>query len=437
MVRSAMKHLKSITAIVLFSAALTGCQSNIDKIGQEHAKEVIKWQELARYAGNELKYLGLTVTAGVQIEQAVDETTYSIINVHLDRDTNNTEIDLLSPEFAEKLACGAECHRLSIYNASFATPETQLTHFFLEQEGRFFEFYGRLTLLNETLAYYRKSSPDIFKQYINWMVSQQRSFDSLSEFFDYLDTYITEDKLLAFSKNGFISPVQDRLSPAFLDDLVAALPQERQISAVKTPDSVWQLDKLIPPTSETKLAAALPVKNSVKSIDASSADTEKRLKESKPTAIHLDPRRLTRPDQNWNSSDAKMPSDDWNVSQLTPELQFAASSRPSISVEEKWQQAKMRSLQVGSIACTFSDNSFGVVKEIENSNALLKVIGRTQDMVDGVKLSPKPGHLFSSNESFYFVKDSETQSYPLTDIATCDIRRLKRAHWVNKDIAAN
>lgn len=98
MVRSAMKHLKSITAIVLFSAALTGCQSNIDKIGQEHAKEVIKWQELARYAGNELKYLGLTVTAGVQIEQTVDETTYSIINVHLDRNTNNTEIDLLSPE---------------------------------------------------------------------------------------------------------------------------------------------------------------------------------------------------------------------------------------------------------------------------------------------------------------------------------------------------
>ena len=54
---------------MFLSLWLIACQSKIEKIGQDHAEEVIKWQELARFAGNELKYLGLTVTAEVKNQQ--------------------------------------------------------------------------------------------------------------------------------------------------------------------------------------------------------------------------------------------------------------------------------------------------------------------------------------------------------------------------------
>jgi hypothetical protein len=359
---------------ILFCLLFVGCQSKIEKIGQQHAEEVLKWQELARYAGNELKYLGLTVTAGVQINQSAEGTTYSIVNVQLNRDANHTEVDLLSPEFAEKFACGKDCQKLGLYDSNFTKPETQLSSFFFEEEGRFFEFYGRLTRLNYTLADYRASSPDILKKYLTLMFNRKLSFNSLSEFIDNLEKHVTENKLLAFSKSGFISPVEDRLSSMFIDDLTANLPTE------------WEI----------------------------------------------------------NVDDVKMPDDDWNSNASTPDELFYTGLTPdelfyanlisktaSLSViTSNWEQAKQNALQVGSIVCSFSDNSFGVVKKLEANDVTLDVIAQARVLVDGMKLYLQPGYLFTSAESFYFVKGSPNQTYTLSDIATCNVEHLKRGQKI-------
>ncbi len=359
---------------MLFSLLFVGCQSKLDKIGQEHAKEVVKWQELARYAGNELKYLGLTVTAGVQVNQGPEGTSYSIVKVQLNRDDNHTEIDLLSPELAEKFACGLDCQKLGLYDSNFTKPETQLSSFFFEEEGRFFEFYGRLTRLNDTLADYRASSPDILKKYLTLMFNRKLSFNSLSEFIDNLEKHVTEDKLLAFSKSGFISPVEDRLSATFIDDLTANLPTE------------WEI----------------------------------------------------------NVDDVKMPDDDWNSNASTPDELFYTGLTPdelfyanlisqtaTLSViTSNWEQAKQNALQVGSIVCSFSDNSFGVVKKLEANDVTLDVIAQARELVDGMKLYLQPGYLFTSAESFYFVKGSPNQTYTLSDIATCNVEHLKRGQKI-------
>jgi hypothetical protein len=357
-------------AFVLFSLLFIGCQSKLDKIGQEHAKEVMKWQELARYAGNELKYLGLTVTAGVQVNQNPEGTSYSIVKVQLNRDANHTEIDLLSPELAEKFACGKDCQKLGLYDSNFAKPETQLSSFFFEEEGRFFEFYGSLTRLNDTLADYRASSPEILKKYLTLMLNRKLIFNSLSEFMDNLEMHVTEEKLLAFSKSGFISPAEDRLSSTFIDDLTANLPTE------------WE--------------------------------------------INVDYVKM--PDDDWNSN-ASTP-DELFYTGLTPDELFYAnliSKTATLYVRtSNWEQAKQNAIQLGSIACSFSDNSFGVVKELEANEATLDVIAQARVLVDGMKLYPQPGYLFTSAESFYFVKGSPNQTYTLSDIATCNIEHLKR-----------
>ncbi|WP_226991168.1 hypothetical protein [Paraglaciecola psychrophila] len=356
---------------VLLCLFLFGCQSKLGKIGQEHAKEVVKWQELARYAGNELKYLGLTVTAGVQINQNAEGITYSIIKVQLNRDANHTEIDLLSPEFAEKFACGKDCQKLGLYDSNFTKPETQLSSFFFEEEGRFFEFYGRLTRLNYTLADYRASSQDILKKYLTLMLNRKLSFNSLSEFIDNLEKHVTEDKLLAFSKSGFISPVEDRLSSTFLEDVIANLPIDWKVhdNYSKTPEDDWD-------------------------------------------------------------SNALMPDDDWDSNVLTPDdlfYEMLLGKIPTTSViTSNWEQAKQNTLQVGSIACSFSDNSFGVVTGLEANQVTLKVIAQARVLVDGMKLYPQPGYLFTSAESFYFVKGLPNETYPLYDIATCNIEYFKR-----------
>jgi hypothetical protein len=360
---------------ILFILLFVGCQSKLEMIGQEHAKEVLKWQELARFAGNELKYLGLTVTAGVQINQKPEGTSYSIVKVQLNRDANHTEIDLLSPELAEKFACGEECQKLGLYDSNFAKQETQLSSFFFNEEGRFFEFYGRLTRLNAALADYRASSPDILKEYLTLMLNRKLTFNSLLEFVSHLETHVTEEKLLAFSTSGLISPVEDRLSATFMDDLIANLPKNWQISDEQT--DTLQTDTL------------------------------------------------------------QMPSNNWSTDVSTPdELLFEtliSKVTSANTIAENWEQAKQYEVQVGSIVCSFSDNIFGVVKGLETNNVSVNVIAQARVIVDGMNLYQQSGHLFTTAESFYFVKGSFNETYPLSDVAACNIEHLKRGQNLTKN----
>lgn len=385
-------------AFLLLSLVIVGCQSKLDKIGQEHAEEVMKWQELARYAGNELKYVGLTVTAGVQISQSAEGTSYSIVKVQLNSKANHTEIDLLSPELAEKFACDQDCQKLGLYDSNFAKPETQLSSFFFEEEGRFFEFYGRLTRLNIVLADYRASSPDILEKYLALMMKRKLTFNSLSEFMDNLEEHITEGKLIAFSKSGFISPVEDRLSSTFIDDLKANLPAEWKVNLddEKMPYDNWNIDDLTP---DELLYTGLS------------------------------------PDGLFNTG---VTPDELFYTGLTPDELFYANLKSRTvnlsDITSNWEQAKQNAVQVGSIACSFSDNSFGVVKTLEDNEVTLDVIAQARLLVDGMRLHLQAGALFTSAESFYFVKGLPNQTYMLSDIATCNIEQLKRGQEMTNTV---
>jgi hypothetical protein len=165
-----------------------------------------------------------------------------------------------------------------------------------------------------------------------------------------------------------------------------------------------------------------------------------------------------------NVDDVKMPDDDWNSNASTPDELFYTGLTPdelfytgltpdelfytgltpdelfyanlisktaSLSViTSNWEQAKQNALQVGSIVCSFSDNSFGVVKKLEANDVTLDVIAQARVLVDGMKLYLQPGYLFTSAESFYFVKGSPNQTYTLSDIATCNVEHLKRGQKI-------
>jgi hypothetical protein len=346
----------------------------------------MKWQELARYAGNELKHQGLTVTAGVQVSQSSEGTSYSIVKVQLNSSANYTEIDLLSPKLAEKFACDEDCQKLGLYDSNFAKQETQLSSFFFEEEGRFFDFYGRLTRLNYILADYRASSPDILNKYLKLMLNRKLTFNSLSEFIDNLEEQITEEKLIAFSRSGFISPVEDRLSSTFIDDVKANLPIEwdTNLNHDKVHDENWSLT----PSTPDKLFYT------------------------------------------------GVTPDELVYTGTTPdELFYANLKRRSTNfpdITSNWDQLKQDPIEVGSIVCSFSDNSFGVIKTIEADLVTLDVIGQARELVDGMKLYHEPGYLFTSAESFYFVNGSTNQTYVLSDLAACNVDRFKRDQKITR-----
>jgi hypothetical protein len=62
------------------------------------------------------------------------------------------------------------------------------------------------------------------------------------------------------------------------------------------------------------------------------------------------------------------------------------------------------------------------------------MIAQARVLVDGMKLYLQPGHLFTSAESFYFVKGSPNRTYALSDIATCNLEHLKRGQKMTKSI---
>ncbi len=405
MVTGTLNSMSIKHACVLLSLFLLGCQSTLNDIGQDHAKEVVKWQELARYAGNELKHLGLTVTAGVKINESAEGTSYSIVKVQLNRNSNTTEIDLLSPKFAEKFACGEECQKLGLFDSNFAKQETQLTSFFFTEEGRFFEFYGRLTLLNETLADYRVTSPAVLDRYLTLMLNRRLVFNSLSDFIEDLEIHITEEKLVAFSGSGFISPVADRASSTFVDDVIANFPSEWQDDYLTMPGNDWQVTNTAIPSTDWQ------------NNDSKIPDNDWEFDDSKI------------PSDGWKINDLNTPSDDWSYNELVPNWLLAGVSKDLTTADpthRSWEQAQQYMVQVGSIACTFSDNRFGVVKAVDTNNVTLEVIAQARVVVDGMKLYPQAGHLFTAADSFYFVKGLLSETYPLSDIATCNVEHLKR-----------
>jgi hypothetical protein len=189
------------------------------------------------------------------------------------------------------------------------------------------------------------------------MLNRKLVFDSLAEFIDDSETHISEDKLLAFSKSGFISPIEDRLNPTFLGDVIVSLP-----------------------------------------------------------TIHGN--ELIIPENNWSNN--ALTADELFYDRL-----LTKTTRASI-INENWEQAKQHTLQVGSIACSYSDNSFGVVKLLQANQVTLQVIAQARILVDGMKLYPQPGYLFTAAESFYFVEGTPNETYPASDVATCNIENLKR-----------
>jgi hypothetical protein len=76
--------------------------------------------------------------------------------------------------------------------------------------------------------------------------------------------------------------------------------------------------------------------------------------------------------------------------------------------------------------CSYSDNIFGLVTGIDNSKITLDVIAQAQMVVDGVKQHTPQGYLFTAPESFYFIKAPLNETYPQSDIATCNVEHLKR-----------
>ncbi|MDU0112948.1 hypothetical protein RT723_08055 [Psychrosphaera aquimarina] len=223
----------------------------------------------------------------------------------------------------------------------------------------------------------KSESPSETKKYLNWIVEQNESFNSLGEFIGYFEEMLEADKFITFIENSNILANGNGYE---LDDF--------SISNIELED--YPSDGINQETAMTDIND-LPYIEGSNGIPHGILNTNFSVgtpyKQVIQTLIEKE--------------ESKLPH--------------------SYQKQQTWLFAKTQKIKEGDWVCTFSDNSFGVVKVISTDTVLLKIHGQARHIIDGVKLLPLAGHLFSENKDFYFVKKQIEQSYRLSDVAPCGI----------------
>ncbi|MBU2917116.1 hypothetical protein KO505_03950 [Psychrosphaera sp. F3M07] len=382
-----------LTIVLVFFLLLLGCQTKLDKAGYRHAADITAWRELARYSNIELSYWGLTITANIQVVEGTEGLEYELKNIKLSPINGNSDLDLLSSQFMTRFACKDDCKSLSKYNTKEQFLGSLLSNFFEQQEGQFFRFYGRLTQLSDHMNLLKSESPSETKKYLNWIVEKNESFNSLGEFIGYFEEMLEADKFITFIENSNIFESGNRYElDSYPNDGINQETAMTDINDLPYRETVMNdINDL--PYGETAMTDIndLPYREGSNGIPNGILNTNFSVETPYKQVIQ----------SLIEQEESKLPH--------------------SYQKQQTWLFAKTKKINEGDWVCTFSDNSFGVVKVISKDTVLLKIHGQARHIIDGVKLMPLAGHLFSENKDFYFIKKQLEQSYRLSDVAPCGI----------------
>jgi hypothetical protein len=226
---------------LLILLMLVSCQSAVQQVGEQHKTAVDKWQALANYAASDLLNYGLIITTKLTIRDIEDQARYQFIDIKLATNEDPFNINMLTPSFDQKYICSPKCVQ---FNEYFTTrgenAYTLLSAYFAEEEFRLFQFYADIVLLNDQLALLSEISPDHLTAYLNWLGSQQKSFDALASFSNYLEQVLSIESYRYFIEH-----------PVYIQSAESA---KHYLHLSQSPESQWGADD--PELSEPPETAA-------------------------------------------------------------------------------------------------------------------------------------------------------------------------------------
>lgn len=363
--------LGKILILIFFFTMLSACQTPIERAGSEHKYDKLKWNVLSKYSINRLKEFDLTVTA--KVEQVNDsKSKFKLSNIKLTSLHKVDGLDLLSPNVISNFACGKVCVPLSSMKMQNSSV---FSAFFEEFEGPLFEFYGKLMLINDKLSAYKKGGGDVFRDYMRELEVQNIRFDSLEDFLMFLDKSISREKVLEYAKNN------------------NNLDLNKQYLLLGDDDGSGSYDL---PTQEYNSTDDLPNQEN-------SDETPDYLWSAK----------------NNNLVNYKLTQDE----QINENLRLEEESNLSWNYKKKesWSIAKARKLLLGSPVCSYSDNSFGIVKSIKARLVEVEMEGIIKVIIDGVIRPAPEGHIFSGHTDAYYLPLTGLKVFPVSDVARCNL----------------
>lgn len=239
------RHVQFLYLLLL--TVLTGCQTAIESVGDNHFSSAVKWKQLASYTGDELLNSGYTITGNLRIKKQSDISQFVLTDIKLVNLQKLSGINLLSPSFRKETICGEKCHILSSTKSDKS--ETVLTQFLRENEAELFEFYGRLTLLNKKLIRYGQTERDLLINYLNWIVKKNQIYSTPLDFIADFETYINDESITAYVESKGDLNLNKKLIA--YDDFDKSMYSEGE--NVPNPTDDWFDEGVVKPTLDEQL----------------------------------------------------------------------------------------------------------------------------------------------------------------------------------------
>jgi hypothetical protein len=376
---------------ILIILMLPGCLSTTDglhtesMLGTKHLykESQLAWQNAATRQNDLLGKHKLQIFAGVSWKKRTDETTYQLINLRIGPVTDHDDqytLDLLSPHFSQKMACGWYCEYLDqpILQPALG-PYTMLDKTFENQKADLLNFYRGLNQLNQHLNTLDDGLEALMPEIFADLTRTSQSFNSLAHIIGFLNDYFDDidfDSLLA-SQALLASEGSEN------DNMAIGL---SPIANVLSRDSPQQ--RSLDPEAEL-LANFSPELTLSEMLNSA----------SKPWQHRFFVDNTTKKDK------TKVWTNNNNLLDYETDLSGHNRGEPT---NFKALQPKQAMLNLGQFACSYEGNYFGIVTAINNETVSLKLNGQVMQIKDGLMVGAKDGLLFSTNTEFsYFPLDSD------------------------------
>jgi len=383
-------HTHKINAIIttLLCAGLTGCLSTIKNQETSIQPEIkpaplyqlnkVQWQQNAFRPNDIFNRYELKLMASIKWEKRSDAKTYKFEKIKFSTIADPYSINLLHPQFMNKMACGWYCEYLDQpITQPVLGQYTMLDKIYEGKKPELLNFYDSLKRLNDKLLQLKPAQLKLMPNIIAKLSIIEQEFDSLEQVTGYLNDYFDEVDFNA----DFNAELNADLSTQ--TDTIAFPNQPKAISFKNNEIKISPHKDLVSFSGSDPDAALL----------ASFKKAEKISYKQELIAV-------------------ESPINRFNTQSIS------SSEKTNSKLESRGDEGDF---SISQFICSFQDNYFGEILSIQGDVINVALKGQAKKLKDGKVIDAQPGILFETNTEFSYLQIDENKSFTQNQISDCNL----------------
>jgi hypothetical protein len=377
-------HKKNSIITTLLCAGLTGCLSTIKNQETSIPPEIkptalyqlskVQWQQSAFRPNDIFNRYELKLMASIKWEKRSDSETYKFEKIKFSITDDPYSINLLHPQFMNKMACGWYCEYLDQpITQPVLGQYTMLDKIYEGKKPELLNFYDSLKRLNDKLLQLKPAQLKLMPNIIAKLSIIEQEFDTLEQVTGYLNDYFDEVDFNA-NLNADLSTQTDTIVFSHQPKAISFKNNEIKISPHKD---------LVSFSGSDPDAALL----------ASFKKAEKISYKQELIA-------------------AESPINRFNTQSISP------SEKTNNKLESTVDEGDF---SISQFICSFQDNYFGEILSIQGDVINVALKGQAKKLKDGKVIDAQPGILFEENTEFSYLQLDENKNFTQNQILDCNL----------------